>query len=54
MSRSGYFRVAAGPFKSLFPGICSVCSDPFPIGTPIARKGSGYCHLSCAPGGDES
>ena len=53
MSRTGYHNARYGPFKSLFPGICAACGDPFPIGTPIARKGDKYMHLNCAPGGDE-
>lgn len=39
--------------RSLFPGICAVCHEPFPINTPIARRGDKYMHTTCAPGGDE-
>lgn len=53
MSRTGYHNQRSGPWRALFPGICSVCHEPFSIGTMIARRKGAFMHSTCAPGGDE-
>lgn len=53
MSRTGYHNKRFGPWRALFPGICSVCSEPFGIGDMIARRKIKFMHVGCAPGGDE-
>ncbi len=53
MSRSGYHAARSGPWRALFPGVCSVCSEPFGIGDMIARRKNQYMHVGCSPAGDE-